>query len=57
MTRLIGLASPSFGNELRVPKYEDWWDVPIVEVSGEASVNETREEYEKAIEKQRVVWR
>ena len=39
-----------------VPNYEGWWDVPIAEVSEEASVNEAREEYEEAVKQQRVVW-
>jgi 3D-(3,5/4)-trihydroxycyclohexane-1,2-dione acylhydrolase (decyclizing) len=42
--------------EVRVPNYEGWWDVPIAEVSGEASVREAREEYEVALKGQRVVW-
>jgi 3D-(3,5/4)-trihydroxycyclohexane-1,2-dione acylhydrolase (decyclizing) len=41
--------------EMRIPNYEGWWDVPIAEVSGEASVREAREEYEAALEAQRVV--
>jgi 3D-(3,5/4)-trihydroxycyclohexane-1,2-dione acylhydrolase (decyclizing) len=42
--------------EVRVPNYEGWWDVPIAEVSGEASVRAAREEYEAAVEAQRVAW-
>jgi 3D-(3,5/4)-trihydroxycyclohexane-1,2-dione acylhydrolase (decyclizing) len=42
--------------DVRVPNYEGWWDVPIAEVSGEASVREAREEYEAAVEAQRIVW-
>jgi len=42
--------------EPRVGNYDGWWDVPIAEVSGEASVNEARAEYEEAVKKQRVVW-
>jgi 3D-(3,5/4)-trihydroxycyclohexane-1,2-dione acylhydrolase (decyclizing) len=40
----------------RVGNYEGWWDVPIAEVSNEASVNEARSEYEEALKNQRVVW-
>ncbi|MCO5224540.1 MAG: 3D-(3,5/4)-trihydroxycyclohexane-1,2-dione acylhydrolase (decyclizing) [Thermomicrobiales bacterium] len=40
--------------EARVPNYEGWWDVPIAEVSEEASVNATRAQYEDDIRKQ---WR
>jgi 3D-(3,5/4)-trihydroxycyclohexane-1,2-dione acylhydrolase (decyclizing) len=40
--------------EPRVPNFEGWWDVPIAEVSGEASVNEAREQYEDDIQRQRV---
>ena len=39
--------------ELRVPNHEGWWNVPIAEVSSEASVNEAREEYEEAVKAQR----
>lgn len=42
--------------EARVPNYEGWWDVPIAAVSAQASVNDAREEYEEALEQQRVVW-
>ncbi len=37
----------------RVPNYEGWWDVPIAEVSEEESVNSTRAQYEKDLQKQR----
>ncbi|MCA9832807.1 MAG: 3D-(3,5/4)-trihydroxycyclohexane-1,2-dione acylhydrolase (decyclizing) [Thermomicrobiales bacterium] len=37
----------------RVPNYEGWWDVPIAEVSEEASVNAKRAQYEDDIRKQR----
>jgi 3D-(3,5/4)-trihydroxycyclohexane-1,2-dione acylhydrolase (decyclizing) len=40
----------------RVGNYDGWWDVPIAEVSSEASVNAARAEYDEAIQKQRVVW-
>jgi 3D-(3,5/4)-trihydroxycyclohexane-1,2-dione acylhydrolase (decyclizing) len=39
--------------EIRVPNYEGWWDVPIAEVSGEASVRETRRQYEQDLASQR----
>jgi len=39
--------------EARVPNYEGWWDVPIAEVSSEASVNEVRAQYEQDIKRQR----
>jgi len=38
---------------VRVPGYESWWDVPIAEVSGEASVQQARAAYEEARRKQR----
>ncbi len=31
-----------------VPSYESWWDVPVAEVSGIASVRAAREKYEAA---------
>ena len=40
--------------EERVPGYESWWDVPIAEVSEEASVRAAREEYEKAVKRERM---
>jgi 3D-(3,5/4)-trihydroxycyclohexane-1,2-dione acylhydrolase (decyclizing) len=36
-----------------VPGYESWWDVPIAEVSEIESVQEARDEYEKARENER----
>jgi 3D-(3,5/4)-trihydroxycyclohexane-1,2-dione acylhydrolase (decyclizing) len=36
-----------------VPSYESWWDVPVAEVAGEASVRAAREEYERARRAQR----
>jgi 3D-(3,5/4)-trihydroxycyclohexane-1,2-dione acylhydrolase (decyclizing) len=38
----------------RVPGYESWWDVPIAEVSQEASVRAARAKYEEAVKKERV---
>lgn len=40
--------------DARVPNYEGWWDVPIAEVSEEASVLEARRTYEHDLEKQRI---
>lgn len=37
----------------RVPGYHSWWDVPVAEVSDEASVRAAREQYDKARTKQR----
>jgi 3D-(3,5/4)-trihydroxycyclohexane-1,2-dione acylhydrolase (decyclizing) len=37
----------------RVPGYESWWDVPVAEVSEVASVQNARQEYEKARQKER----
>lgn len=39
--------------DLRVPNYEGWWDVPIAAVSGEATVQEAREQYVVDLERQR----
>jgi 3D-(3,5/4)-trihydroxycyclohexane-1,2-dione acylhydrolase (decyclizing) len=36
-----------------VPSYESWWDVPVAEVASEASVQEAREQYERARRAQR----
>jgi 3D-(3,5/4)-trihydroxycyclohexane-1,2-dione acylhydrolase (decyclizing) len=36
-----------------VPSYEGWWDVPVAEVSEEASVQGAREDYERARAAQR----
>jgi len=38
----------------RVPGYESWWDVPIAEVSEEASVRRARAKYVEAVKKERV---
>ena len=40
----------------RVVTRDGWWDVPIAEVSGEASVNAARSGYEKPANKQRAMW-
>ncbi len=37
----------------RVPGYGCWWDVPIAEVSEQASVQKARAEYEKGLKQQR----
>ena len=37
----------------RVPGYGCWWDVPIAEVSEQASVQKARDEYEKGVKQQR----
>jgi len=39
--------------EKRVPGYESWWDVPISEVSGMASIRQARAKYEEAAKKER----
>jgi 3D-(3,5/4)-trihydroxycyclohexane-1,2-dione acylhydrolase (decyclizing) len=39
--------------DAQAPSFESWWDVPIAEVSGEASVNEAHEEYVEARTRQR----
>ncbi len=39
--------------EKRAPGYESWWDVPIAEVSGLASVRNARREYATAVKKER----
>src|SRR5690606_17249892 len=39
--------------EVRVPGYESWWDVPIAEVSGQASVQRARAAYVEARKRQR----
>ncbi|HEY8416526.1 MAG TPA: 3D-(3,5/4)-trihydroxycyclohexane-1,2-dione acylhydrolase (decyclizing) [Limnochordales bacterium] len=39
--------------EARVPGYESWWDVPIAEVSGQASVQQARAAYVEARKRQR----
>ncbi len=36
-----------------VPSYDSWWDVPVAEVSTEASVQAARDEYERARRVQR----
>ncbi|HKW99451.1 MAG TPA: 3D-(3,5/4)-trihydroxycyclohexane-1,2-dione acylhydrolase (decyclizing) [Bryobacteraceae bacterium] len=40
--------------EARVPGYESWWDVPVAEISEEAPVKAAREEYEKAVRRERM---
>jgi 3D-(3,5/4)-trihydroxycyclohexane-1,2-dione acylhydrolase (decyclizing) len=39
--------------EERVPGYESWWDVPVAEVSEMESVKRARENYEKAVKRER----
>ncbi|MHB8524025.1 MAG: 3D-(3,5/4)-trihydroxycyclohexane-1,2-dione acylhydrolase (decyclizing) [Limisphaerales bacterium] len=39
--------------EVRVPGYESWWDVPVAETSGMASVRAARKRYIKARAKER----
>jgi 3D-(3,5/4)-trihydroxycyclohexane-1,2-dione acylhydrolase (decyclizing) len=39
-----------------VPGYESWWDVPISEVSEMATVDASRDEYQKARKKERYLW-
>ncbi len=39
--------------EVRVPGYESWWDVPVAEVSEVESVKRAREDYEKAVKRER----
>ena len=39
--------------EKRSPGYESWWDVPIAEVSGMASVRQARREFEGQVKKER----
>ncbi|MBA2339031.1 MAG: 3D-(3,5/4)-trihydroxycyclohexane-1,2-dione acylhydrolase (decyclizing) [Pyrinomonadaceae bacterium] len=39
--------------EVRVPGYESWWDVPVAEVSEIESVKQAREDYEKAVKRER----
>ncbi|MGH2457942.1 MAG: 3D-(3,5/4)-trihydroxycyclohexane-1,2-dione acylhydrolase (decyclizing) [Chloroflexota bacterium] len=34
--------------ERRVPSFEGWWDVPVAEASGEASVQHARQDYDDA---------
>jgi 3D-(3,5/4)-trihydroxycyclohexane-1,2-dione acylhydrolase (decyclizing) len=40
--------------EDKVPGFESWWDVPVAEVSEEASVRDARKSYLEQREKQRV---
>ena len=37
----------------RAPGYDSWWDVPVAAVSGSATVNTAREQYEAHVTKQR----
>jgi 3D-(3,5/4)-trihydroxycyclohexane-1,2-dione acylhydrolase (decyclizing) len=39
--------------EVRVPGYESWWDVPVAEVSEIESVKRAREDYDKAVKRER----
>jgi 3D-(3,5/4)-trihydroxycyclohexane-1,2-dione acylhydrolase (decyclizing) len=39
--------------DARVPSYDGWWDVPVAEASGEASIDEARRVYDRAKRKQR----
>ena len=39
--------------EVRVPGYESWWDVPVAEVSEMKSVKRAREDYDKAVKRER----
>ena len=39
--------------EVRVPGYESWWDVPVAEVSEMESVKRAREDYDKAVKRER----
>lgn len=39
--------------EARVPGYESWWDVPVAEVSEVEAVKRARENYEKAVKRER----
>jgi 3D-(3,5/4)-trihydroxycyclohexane-1,2-dione acylhydrolase (decyclizing) len=40
--------------EEQVPGFESWWDVPVAQVSEQASVQAAREQYEEHRRKQRV---
>lgn len=40
-------------NDVHVPGYESWWDVPVAEVSGLDAVREVRRNYEPARRKER----
>jgi 3D-(3,5/4)-trihydroxycyclohexane-1,2-dione acylhydrolase (decyclizing) len=40
-------------SEKRAPGYESWWDVPIAEVSGMASVRRARRQFEAAVKKEK----
>jgi 3D-(3,5/4)-trihydroxycyclohexane-1,2-dione acylhydrolase (decyclizing) len=42
--------------EKRMPSLGTWWDVPVAEVSTVEKTRETRENYEKATQKQRSVF-
>lgn len=39
--------------EMRVPGYESWWDVPVAEVSEVEAVKKAREDYQKAVKRER----
>jgi 3D-(3,5/4)-trihydroxycyclohexane-1,2-dione acylhydrolase (decyclizing) len=42
--------------EKRMPPLGTWWDVPVAEVSAVEKTRQTRENYEKATQKQRSVF-
>ena len=50
-TTLISIAVPI---DVQVPGFESWWDVPVAEVTDEASVEAARDAYEEKRKKQRV---
>ncbi|HYP61071.1 MAG TPA: 3D-(3,5/4)-trihydroxycyclohexane-1,2-dione acylhydrolase (decyclizing), partial [Thermomicrobiales bacterium] len=50
-TTLISIAVPI---DVQVPGFESWWDVPVAEVTDEASVEAARDAYEEQRKKQRV---
>ncbi len=39
--------------EVRVPGYESWWDVPVAEISEVETVRRAREDYDKAVKRER----
>ena len=39
--------------EARVPGYESWWDVPVAEVSEVDTAKAAREEYVRAVKRER----
>jgi 3D-(3,5/4)-trihydroxycyclohexane-1,2-dione acylhydrolase (decyclizing) len=48
------LISVKVSIEEQVPGFESWWDVPVAQVSEQASVQAAREQYEEHRKKQRV---